>query len=463
MNRRELLQKLAITTPGIFLMPGMLSSCFRIEEELFRTPNSNINVAIVGAGAAGLYAGLILERLGINYTIYEASDRIGGRIRSVSGLAPYPIELGANRLWGSNTIAADLSRASKRPFLSAKDVVQSFDYKGGVSRRPDIVSDPEFSQIRTFVEDILDYQGPPISVLSLFVERGIPDTFRDLTEALFSVHFGGSLSQLDAREIGDQMRLRIANGEILELDGVSFISIFEQEAAEVIAKVRFNQQMRLINYTGAKVVMTPVSGAEVEADYVILTAPVNVLKSNLMVFRPLLPNDTSGAIQSMQQRSAYTIALRFNRRFWTSDTKEIFTQGLVPYYFIPEKSRESGQFILVGHAQGPKADALAAMGNNASANVVQNLNQIFNTDIPGSSFVDARIENWSANAYIRGGISVPTIDAQRNREVLTRPIDNKLFLAGEAISTNGHSGTIHGAMESAFNAVNRILEVADLS
>jgi len=39
-----------------------------------------LKFCIVGAGVAGLYTAFILEKLGIDYEILEASDRIGGRI-----------------------------------------------------------------------------------------------------------------------------------------------------------------------------------------------------------------------------------------------------------------------------------------------------------------------------------------------------------------------------------------------
>jgi cation diffusion facilitator CzcD-associated flavoprotein CzcO len=39
-----------------------------------------LSVGIIGAGAAGLYAAMILESLGIDYEILESSQRIGGRI-----------------------------------------------------------------------------------------------------------------------------------------------------------------------------------------------------------------------------------------------------------------------------------------------------------------------------------------------------------------------------------------------
>lgn len=39
-----------------------------------------LKVGIIGAGAAGLYAAVLLDSLGIDYDILEASDRVGGRI-----------------------------------------------------------------------------------------------------------------------------------------------------------------------------------------------------------------------------------------------------------------------------------------------------------------------------------------------------------------------------------------------
>lgn len=51
-------------------------------------------IAIVGAGASGLAAANILENNNLNYQIFEASNRYGGRLKK-SEFADIPVDLGA--------------------------------------------------------------------------------------------------------------------------------------------------------------------------------------------------------------------------------------------------------------------------------------------------------------------------------------------------------------------------------
>ena len=41
--------------------------------------NSDVDVAIIGAGAAGLGAAMTLAKLAVDHVLIEASHRIGGR------------------------------------------------------------------------------------------------------------------------------------------------------------------------------------------------------------------------------------------------------------------------------------------------------------------------------------------------------------------------------------------------
>ncbi|RWS21579.1 hypothetical protein B4U80_14128 [Leptotrombidium deliense] len=49
-------------------------------ENDIKLKQERVKVGIVGAGISGLYTALILQDLGIDYELFEASNRIGGRI-----------------------------------------------------------------------------------------------------------------------------------------------------------------------------------------------------------------------------------------------------------------------------------------------------------------------------------------------------------------------------------------------
>jgi monoamine oxidase len=63
---------------------------------------SNPKIAIIGGGIAGLNAAYYLKKAGLTATVYEARNRVGGRIHSVKGKVAKDlvIELGGSLLIG---------------------------------------------------------------------------------------------------------------------------------------------------------------------------------------------------------------------------------------------------------------------------------------------------------------------------------------------------------------------------
>ena len=60
------------------------------------------------------------------------------------------------------------------------------------------------------------------------------------------------------------------------------------------------------------------------------------------------------------------------------------------------------------------------------------------------------IKDWSKDEFIKGGYSYPLASATANdRLALSKPVNNKLFFAGEATDTKGDAGTVSGALSSA--------------
>lgn len=80
------------------------------------TDAADFDVAILGAGASGLYAAAQLCRRGCSVLLLEARERVGGRIYTehAPGLV-HPLELGAEFIHGDAPLTLQLLRAAGSP------------------------------------------------------------------------------------------------------------------------------------------------------------------------------------------------------------------------------------------------------------------------------------------------------------------------------------------------------------
>ena len=75
---------------------------------------ASADVAIVGAGVAGLAAMRVLEERGVRTRVLEARDRIGGRVHTVrDARLAHPIELGAEFVHGSAPELLEIAREAR--------------------------------------------------------------------------------------------------------------------------------------------------------------------------------------------------------------------------------------------------------------------------------------------------------------------------------------------------------------
>src|SRR5688572_11296749 len=74
-----------------------------------RAESRDADVAVIGAGAAGLAAAAELTGAGLRVAVIEARDRVGGRVHTVHDPnSPLPVELGAEFIHGTSPQVAGL-------------------------------------------------------------------------------------------------------------------------------------------------------------------------------------------------------------------------------------------------------------------------------------------------------------------------------------------------------------------
>ncbi|MEL7001422.1 MAG: FAD-dependent oxidoreductase [Bacteroidota bacterium] len=95
MTRKEFIKLCSLLGIGIPFQPA-LSSCK--SDDSISPGNFDGTVLIIGAGAAGLTAGHLLNQQGIDFQILEASSSYGGRMKRTTDFTDFPIPLGAEWL-----------------------------------------------------------------------------------------------------------------------------------------------------------------------------------------------------------------------------------------------------------------------------------------------------------------------------------------------------------------------------
>jgi len=71
------------------------------------------DVAIIGAGMAGLAAARVLTHRGLEVLLVEGRERVGGRVETIHPDAPLPAELGPEYVHGEPDVTLDLLRDAR--------------------------------------------------------------------------------------------------------------------------------------------------------------------------------------------------------------------------------------------------------------------------------------------------------------------------------------------------------------
>ncbi|KHJ34954.1 putative vacuolar protein sorting 33a-like protein [Erysiphe necator] len=210
----------------------------------------------------------------------------------------------------------------------------------------------------------------------------------------------------------------------------------------------------------------------IEADCIVSTIPLGVLKQQSIQFEPALPEWKKGAIQRIGYGVLNKIILVYSEVFWdpnrdifgtlrspqnrnSLDQKDYFSQrGRFFQWF--NVSSTSGLPTLLALMAGEAAFATEKSTDeellNEATTVLQTL---FGPNLPTP--IEAVVTRWGHDEYSRGSYSYTGPNFRPNDyEVMAQPIGN-LFFAGEH-TCGTHPATVHGAYISGLRAASEVLD-----
>jgi lysine-specific histone demethylase 1B len=439
MDRRKFIQQTALLSIGGLLLPSALLSSCR-PDTLFEGPSFQGKVLIIGAGAAGLYAGYILKSKGIDFQILEASPSYGGRLGKLTGFANFPIDTGAQWMHGKNSIVGDLVKKSDTP-ITLDDSNEKYWFNN------ELVSSLPRDINEIFLDD---YAAPDVSFAEFAIQKGFGNEYKNIVEAIAG-DSGADASNISAYWKIMEEENWSAGDEDFKFEETFFDFIEKEIAIQVQDQIQLNTVIKQIDYTGPIINVTDSNDNAYTADKVIITVPITILKSGDIEFVPALPTEKTNAFSKIGMDAGMKVFLKFNTKFFDEN---VYGGSICAAYADDSIGKVQDDNILLAFIMGQQAEYLTSLGSDAAITnaLIQELDAIYNGQA-SASFVASHVQNWTTNPFVRGAYSYSTIGMGDARKVASETVAKKLYFAGEAMNTNGHHQTVHGAIETGYREV----------
>src|SRR6185436_15640659 len=408
---------------------------------------SSVDVAIIGAGAAGLGAANALKNSGLSTIVMEARDRVGGRAHTVMASSDVTFDVGCGWLHSADQnsfvkiaeqLGFDIDKAlppwRERAYGKAFPQKERDDFIRALNAFYDRAEEAAV-EARALGQD---------RSANLSLEPG--NRWNPMIDAISTYVNGSELDRvsvldLDAYEDTDlNWRARRGYGALVAAYGAD-------------CPLALNCSVTLIDHSGTRVRIETSRGT-LTAGKVIVTVPTNLIGDEAIRFHPKIPAKVDAARGlPLGLADKVTLALaepealpKEGNLRGASMRTEMGTYHIRPF----------GQPCIEGFFGGRYAKALEDEGDGAiAARAIDEIVSFLGSDIR-RKLKPLKESRWAHDPFARGSYSHALPGHAGDRARLAAPVDGRLFFAGEATSPNFFS-TAHGARDSGERAAKEVL------
>jgi monoamine oxidase len=405
--------------------------------------SADLDVVVIGAGAAGIAAARRLNAAGRSILLVEAGDRVGGRAWTAAhdGL---PLDLGCGWLHSGDRNAW-AALAPGLGFSIDRTLPPWGEQAGGLGFPPELQAAAR-DAFAAF-EERLRAAPPGQDRAADLLEPGQP--WNGYLEALSGYINGAELAHLSIRdylayadaETGVNWRVAQGYGALVA-------------AAAANLPVLLSTPVTAIETTGRGVRIVTGSGV-IAAAAAVVTLPTDILASGV-VGMPAGLADTIEAASNLPLGLADKIFLALDRiDGFEPDTQVLGRPGqaMTGSYHL----RPLGRPLIEGFFGGATARILEGEGVDAMARfALDELVGLYGAGIRTRLRLVAQ-SCWGRTPFVGGSYSHARPGHAAARSVLAAPFEDRLFFAGEACSAQDFS-TAHGAYETGLAAAELILK-----
>ena len=392
------------------------------------------DIAIIGAGAAGIAAGRVIAGSGRSFRIYEARQRIGGRAHTVA-FGGQPLDLGAH--WMHMAAVNPLIPLGETLGVTMIDTPAAFPYYVDGRRQ----SKAETARLRSAWAET---EERALERASAAADLSVADCLPDLGDWTDSIAFNhGLYSGRAVEEVSafDYARVEDSDNRFPRGGYGALVASLADGLP-----VTLDARLRRIDW-GDERVLLHFADDLVEAHAVIVTVPVTVLARRAIDFVPPLPRPQGEALDAFLPAAYDHVILRWPGSPFDAggDQLTLFKGERLRNISVLARIEDSdyhyveiGGALMTGFEGSPderaafaQSVALGELIRHFGANATRNIEVV-------------HVTNWWDDPLSLGSWSVTPPGKALAREAMQQRVGGKLLFAGEATSPT-QWGTVGGA------------------
>jgi monoamine oxidase len=420
-----------------------------------------VDVAIVGAGAAGIAAAYALRDTSKSFVILEARDRVGGRAFSQDVIPGVPVDLGAewfmltDPIPGTNQTVNPLynmaAPRSKELGIVPDNYPRTFFDLGSPALPPPQRLVPALLQAAQLQASIATYGGlmqlnsalPDISIEDLAELGGLRSSpwYQFAGSPIVNEH-GAALSKLSVLDLAVLMAEGPTVGGHLIQSGMGN---FVRSLADGLP-ISLSTPVMSIQWRGSGVQLETPSGT-LQAKTVIVTTPIGVLAAGKPAFDPLLPAQYIDAFSKLPMGKVEKIWLNYSEDIFHVDDINVVGEQLIgtsPGYQFHWFGTDTIA-VIVG---GDVAEAAARNGRQNQLDYAQEAVAAVFGSATRNKFKSAAVSQWTVDPYSQGAYTYavpggfPARALLGDLDLAKSMFGGRIFFAGEATTATHHSSLI---------------------